>query len=80
MIDGEAARVISEAGAGMTCPSDDASGLARIVRDMISLPVSERTEMARLGQKYYSEHYSKEMLFDRLEDLFRSASVRKDEK
>lgn len=80
MIDGEAARVISDAGAGMTCPSGDAEGLVRIVHDMVSLSISERAEMGRSGQKYYAEHYSKELLFDRLENLFRHASLRKEEK
>lgn len=79
MVDGEAARVISEAGAGMACPSGDADGLVEIVRKMASFSKTKRAEMGRAGQKYYAEHYSKEMLFDRLESLFRCASLRKDE-
>ena len=80
MIDGEAARVISESGAGMTCDSGDAASLARIVRKMASLSATERIEMGRSGQKYYAEHYAKDMLFDRLEKLFRAAHLRKDER
>lgn len=80
MIDGEAARVISESGAGMTCDSGDAASLARIVRKMASLSAIERIEMGRSGQKYYAEHYAKDMLFDRLEKLFQAAHLRKDER
>ena len=78
MIDGEAARVVNEAGAGMTCQSGDASGLAGIVGAMAALTPEQRQEMGKAGRQYYLEHFSKERLFDRLEIIFRKARFRPD--
>lgn len=80
MIDGEAARVVTESGAGMACGSGDAQGLAEIVRTMGALPASELENMGRSGRNYYHEHFSKKTLFDRLEVLFRSATLRRSDK
>lgn len=80
MIDGEAANVVTRSGAGMVCGSGDAQGLASIVRTMGALPKSELESMGLLGRRYYLEHFSKENLFDRLEALFRKATLRRNEK
>ncbi len=77
MIDGEAARVVVESGAGMVCGSGDASGLADIVRTMGGLSAPELEKMGRSGRDYYLEHFSKVTLFDRLEALFRKATLRR---
>lgn len=80
MIDGEAAKVVIESGAGMTCSSGDVEGLARIVRAMGSLSASERAEMGLAGRRYYLKQFSKENLFQRLELLFRKATLRRTDK
>jgi glycosyltransferase involved in cell wall biosynthesis len=77
MIDGEAARVVTESGAGMACPSGDSRGLADIVKRMARMSTVELEEMGRAGRMYYDENYSKERLFDQLEMLFKSASRRR---
>jgi glycosyltransferase involved in cell wall biosynthesis len=79
MIDGEAANVVEGSGAGMVCRSGDAQGLARIVRTMGVLPKSELESMGLLGRRYYLEHFSKDTLFDRLEALFRKATLRRNQ-
>lgn len=79
MIDGEAARVVSESGAGMACPSGDARGLADIVLQMGQLPAAQRAAMGESGRQYYLEHFSKTKLFERLEAHFRKASLRRGE-
>lgn len=77
MIDGEAARVVEESGAGMACGSGDAVGLAAIVRDMAGMPVAERELMGEAGRFFYLQNFAKDRLFDELELLFKSASLRK---
>lgn len=77
MIDGEAARVVRESGAGMACGSGDAKGLADIVRIMATMPVSQRQKMGDAGRQYYLENFPKSRLFDRLEALFRTGSRRR---
>lgn len=77
MIDGEAAKVVVESGAGMTCGSGDVQGLASIVRTMGALTTSELESMGRSGRHYYLKHFCKTTLFDRLEVLFRKATLRR---
>lgn len=77
MIDGEAARAIRESGAGMACRSSDAQGLVEIVRSMVALSYEQRKSMGDLGKQYYLENFSKTNLFNRLENLFQNASLRR---
>lgn len=77
MINGEAARVIRESGAGLACDSSDGKGLARIVTELAGLSVERRTEMGNAGRDYYLTHYSKARLMERLVSLFRTATQRK---
>ncbi|RBJ79148.1 glycosyltransferase WbuB [Pseudomonas sp. MWU12-2534b] len=76
MIDGEAARVVTEAGAGMVCRSGDALGLASVVSAMSILTPNQLKKMGLSGKQFYNENYSKKKLFDRLEEIFRSGSLR----
>ncbi|MBA1321415.1 glycosyltransferase family 4 protein [Pseudomonas plecoglossicida] len=76
MINGEAARVIRESGAGLACDSSDAPGLAAIVAQLAEASPQQRGEMGAAGRRYYLEHYSKPRLMERLESLFRSATLR----
>ncbi|WP_324730739.1 glycosyltransferase family 4 protein [Pseudomonas paeninsulae] len=76
MIDGEAARVIEEADAGLTCRSGDRQGFARIVSQMAQMSPSQREARGASGKRYYEEHFSKAKLFSSLEGLFHQATLR----
>lgn len=56
-LDGEGARVVADAGAGVTCPAEDAKALADAVRWLKALPPEERNRMALLGRSYYERHF-----------------------
>ncbi|WP_095068618.1 glycosyltransferase family 4 protein [Pseudomonas sp. Irchel 3A18] len=77
MINGEAARVINESGAGFACDSGDALGLAAITRALVDAGQTQRESMGRAGRNYYEQHYAKGNLLMRLETLFRQATLRK---
>ncbi|MNK52161.1 putative glycosyl transferase [compost metagenome] len=77
MINGEAARVIGESGAGLTCASGDAKGLADITLSLAKADASQLTAMGESGRRYYLNNYSKSFLLARLEELFRNATLRK---
>lgn len=77
MINGEAARVIVESGAGLACPSGDAQGLAGITRALAEADETARMGMGRAGRLYYEQHYAKDKLMARLEELFRAATLRR---
>ena len=77
MIDGEAARVITEAGAGLACASGNAKALAEITFQLATATIEKRVEMGDAGRKYYLENYFKPTLMSRLEELFKAATLRK---
>ena len=76
MLDGEAARVIEEAGAGLACSSGDRQAFSSIVEQMALMLPLQREAMGGLGKRYYEEHFSKEKLFLNLVRLFRQATRR----
>ncbi len=77
MINGEAARVINESGAGLSCQSGDAEGLARIALALAKTEPEQLKLMGLAGRRYYEANYSKTVLLQRLENMFRAATLRK---
>jgi glycosyltransferase involved in cell wall biosynthesis len=65
-LDGEGARVVREARAGLVCPADDAAALAQAVLQLRTTSCEERERMGRAGQKYYLENYDPVVLANRL--------------
>jgi glycosyltransferase involved in cell wall biosynthesis len=70
MLDGEGARVIEEAGAGVTCPAGDSEALAAAVRRLCALPPQARQTMAESGQRYCQVEFNFSRIVDQLESLF----------
>lgn len=73
-LNGEGARLVAEAGAGLTVPAEDAQGLATAVLRLYQMPVDERAELGANGRRYFKEHFDHEQLTDQLIDHFRSLS------
>lgn len=69
-MNGEGARLVTEAGAGLAVPAEDGPGLAEAVLRMYRLSASERDELAANAQAYYREHFDHEMLVSELIDHF----------
>lgn len=70
MLDGEGAKVIQDADAGMVCPAGDAKGLAQLVLQLAAMPKVERLRLGRNGRNYASKEFNRELLMDRLEGWF----------
>jgi glycosyltransferase involved in cell wall biosynthesis len=70
-MDGEGARIISEAGAGITCPAESPDGLADAVLSMYRMPDQERQNMGLQGRKYFERHFERATLLDRLDQWMR---------
>ncbi len=68
-LDGEGARVVQEAGAGLTGPAGDPKALADNVLAMYGLAKSPRRAMGLRGRGYFEQHFEREILLDRLEAL-----------
>ena len=69
-LDGEGARVVDAAGAGMTSSAEDASALASCIRSMQILPDDERQRMGQNGKAYYLKHYELKTQCKKLIELF----------
>ena len=73
MLDGEGARIVQEAGAGLACPAGDADSLARLVLSLSAMPGSERQAMGQNGREYYEANFDRTRLFDQLESWLEDA-------
>ena len=65
-LNGEGARLVEEAGAGLTVPAEDARGLADAVLRLYRMRPEERAEMGANGRRYFKEHFDHEKLVDQL--------------
>jgi glycosyltransferase involved in cell wall biosynthesis len=70
MLDGEGARVIEAAGAGVTCPAGDSAALTAAVRRLRALPAPARDAMGEAGRRFCAQEFSLPGIVDQLEALF----------
>ena len=68
-INGEGARIINEAGAGLTVAAEDSEALAGAILNMYKTPKPEREAMGARGREYFLANYKSTLLLDRLERL-----------
>lgn len=65
-LDGEGARVVAEAGAGLSCPAESPNALAEAVLTLSRKNSNEMDELGRSGRAYFDREFSREFLVDRL--------------
>ena len=65
-LNGEGARLVVEAGAGLATPAEDAKGLAETILRLYRLTPGERETMGDNGRRYYQEHFDHDRLIDQL--------------
>jgi glycosyltransferase involved in cell wall biosynthesis len=65
-LNGEGARLIEEAGAGLTVAAEDASGLAKAILALYRMTPEERRAMGDNGRLFYHQHFDHEQLVDQL--------------
>ena len=61
-LDGEGARVVRDAGAGLACPAEDAGALASAVLELRACSPERLDAMGRAGRLYYERHYHPDAL------------------
>jgi glycosyltransferase involved in cell wall biosynthesis len=71
-LDGEGARVIQEAGAGLTCPAQDAEGMANSIEQLFRMTADQREQLGQSGRAYYLEHFEMERQSQRLIEILSS--------
>jgi colanic acid biosynthesis glycosyl transferase WcaI len=67
MLDGEGARVIEEAGAGLVCAAGDGAALAERALRLAGMSAGERDAMGLRGQAYGKEQFDRASLMSQLE-------------
>ncbi|MEO7727314.1 MAG: glycosyltransferase family 4 protein [Burkholderiales bacterium] len=66
-LDGEGARIVTEAGAGVAVAAEDPAALANAVLDLARLGADARQAMGQRGRAYFEQHFEREMLLSKLE-------------
>lgn len=69
MLDGEAARIVSESGAGFACGAGKSADLALAVERFAGMSPEERASMGMRGRTYFEKHFARETVFDSLETM-----------
>jgi len=72
-LDGEGARIVLEAGAGLACPAADAPALATAVRRLHALAPATRAAMGTAGRACFEQHFALRPLTQTLVQHFRWA-------
>jgi glycosyltransferase involved in cell wall biosynthesis len=73
-VDGDAAELVREAGAGVCIRPSDPEALARAVFELSALPPAALTGMGTSGRAFYADHLSLSAGVDRLERVLRQAA------
>ncbi len=73
-LDGEGARVVGEAEAGIATPAEDASALAAAARRLYAATPAERLAMGARARAYYDRHFDPQKLGSRLVGILSSVA------
>jgi glycosyltransferase involved in cell wall biosynthesis len=75
-LDGEGARIVEEAGAGLTCPAEDSAALATRLQALYEMSALRRDEFGTAGRRYFLEHFEMTKLTWRLLNILRERAPR----
>lgn len=75
-LDGEGARVVETAGAGLTCPAESPEALARVILEMYRLPAEKRDQMGAVGRQYFKSNFERTLLIKKLEHFMANTKRR----
>jgi len=75
-LNGEGARMVIEADAGLAVPASDAKALSEAVLTLFRMTPEERNRLGSNGCRYFRQHFDRHLLVDQLLDHFRSLASR----
>ena len=73
-LNGEGARLIAEAQAGLSVPAQDAKALAAAVLRLYQMPAEDRARLGANGRSYFKAHFAHDKLVDELMAHLRAMS------
>ena len=65
-LNGEGAKIVKEAKAGMTAPAGDADALVNCILQLFQMPEADRDKLGENGRHYYHKHYEHDNLIETL--------------
>ena len=74
-LNGEGARIVEEAQAGISVPAEDAQALADAVLKLYRMPSEQRAVMGGNGRNYFKAHFEHDKLVEELMTLLRGMTV-----
>ena len=80
MIDGEAAKLIDDAKAGLSCPSESPELLAKNIEILSKLASNDLNKLGQNALVHYKKEFEREMLMDKMENIFSEMVVSEVEK
>lgn len=75
MLDGEGARIVTEAGAGLAGPAENPQALADNILALHRMTDAARASMGQSGREYYEQHFERDRLISQLENWLRDAAA-----
>jgi colanic acid biosynthesis glycosyl transferase WcaI len=75
-IKGDAARIVEDAEAGLSCEPENPQSIAEAVRKLHEMPQEKRDEIGANGQRFYDEQMSFQIALERFERVFVQAAGR----
>lgn len=73
-MNGEGARIVEDADAGLACPGENAEELAKIIEEMSRLPEAELLNLGRKGREYFDRNFSRRILLEQLDEYISELS------
>lgn len=73
-LNGEGARLVTEAGAGLAIQAENAQGLAAAVLQLYQMPTEKRAVLGANGRRYFKEHFDHDELISQLIEHFQALS------
>ncbi|KTC91667.1 glycosyltransferase family 4 protein [Fluoribacter dumoffii] len=76
-LNGEGARIVLEAGAGLVSPAEDSAALAKNMEQLYHMTPSEREKLGKAGRSYFLEHFEMKKQSQRLIEILSSRITEK---
>lgn len=73
-INGEGARIIDKAKAGIAVPAEDAEALAASTLRVFEMPESERNQLGINGRAFFEQNFQQKIVIDKIEAEFKKLS------
>jgi glycosyltransferase involved in cell wall biosynthesis len=75
-MNGEGARIVRDASAGLSCPAEDSHHLAKSIIELRAITDEQRTQLGVNGRRYFLDNFELKLLSRKLMTLFAIATDR----